>query len=69
MKVSENSRVPYICGPLTEVLKKDRSRVELFYEQIAGVCREILGVSPFVPHKYFGPVKHVDATPEQVDEV
>jgi len=60
-------KVPYICGPLTELPEEKQLLVKKFYEQIADVCQEIFGERAFVPHEHYDPQKHSSYTPAQVD--
>lgn len=62
------SKVPYICGPLTELPIETHEEVKELYGDIADVCREVLGIRAFVPHEHFDPIKHRDFTPADVDK-
>ena len=63
-----NDKVPYICGPLTELPDYEKNQVKGFYEMIADVCEEITGKRAFVPHEHYDPLKHADFSPKQVDD-
>ncbi len=60
-------RIPYVCGPLTELTPEDQAWVKPFYEAIADVCEEVFGQRAFVPHEHYDPIKHADFTPQDVD--
>lgn len=60
-------RVPYVCGPLTELSAFERKSARMFYERIASTCEKALGVRAFVPHEHYDPIRHPDAMPTEVD--
>lgn len=60
-------KIPYICGPIRELDENQRQRAFNFYEKIAAMCNETLGVVPFVPHLRFNP--NNDFSPKEIDEV
>lgn len=62
----DETQVPYVCGPLTDLMPEHRERVLPFYEKIGDLCEEILGVRAFVPHEHFDPVTNPNATPDEV---
>ena len=66
-KNSKVKKTAYVCGPLTELPPEIQGSVKSFYEKIADVCFEVLGVRAFVPHEHFDPIKHAQATPQDVD--
>ena len=57
----------YICGALTELPKEIRKKLEPMYRELADVCEKVLGMRAFVPHEHFGPIKHANYTPAEVD--
>ena len=61
-------KTAYVCGPLTELPLETQALVKKFYEEIADVCFEVLGIRAFVPHEHFDPIKHAKATPHDVDK-
>ncbi|MFA4998853.1 MAG: hypothetical protein WC514_02425 [Candidatus Paceibacterota bacterium] len=63
-----NDKVPYICGPLTELPLKRQISVKRFYESIANAWERKFGKRPFVPHEHYDPQKHAHYTPAQVYE-
>lgn len=65
--MNTNNKVPYICGPLTELSPTEQESVKLFYQRIADVCEKILKVRAFVPHEHYDPIKHASFTPQDVD--
>jgi len=66
MKI-DNEKSGYVCGPLTELPKREQEKAKLFYSSIAGICKKILGVRAFVPHEHYDPIKNSDYTPWDVD--
>jgi len=60
-------KVPYVCGPLTELPAEIQQQTKELYCKIADVCESSLGVRAFVPHEHYDPIKHADFTPWQVD--
>ncbi len=58
--------IPYVCGPLTDLLPKRRDEVLSFYESIGDLCEEVLGERAFIPHEHFDPVTNPIATPSEV---
>ena len=65
---TQDRKSVYVCGPLTELPAEQQERVKRFYERIADLCEEVLGVRAFVPHEHYDPVKHADYEPPQVDQ-
>ena len=61
-------KVPYICGPLTELKPTEQFAVKRFYEKIGDLCQNVNQVRAFVPHQYFDPILHADFTPTQIDK-
>jgi len=61
-------KVPYICGPLSELSPDDGKQTRALYELLADVCADVLGKRAFVPHEHFDPIKHASFTPADVDE-
>ncbi len=57
----------YICGPLTGLSAEKQESIKSFYEKIADICEEVIGVRAFVPHEHYDPVRHKSFTPEEVD--
>ena len=62
------TKIPYICGPLTELSSDEQKSVKLFYQHIADVCEKNLGIRAFVPHEHYDPIKHASFTPQDVDK-
>jgi len=62
-----SEKVPYICGPLTELPPDQQEAVKGFYARLADLCQEVLGARAFVPHEHFDPIKHADIPSRQVD--
>jgi hypothetical protein len=60
------AKVPYVCGPLTELSSSQQKSVKLFYQRIADVCEKINGARAFVPHEHYDPIKHISFTPQDV---
>lgn len=56
------NKVPYVCGPLTELLPDEQKSVKLFYQHIADVCEKAIGTRAFVPHEHYDPIKHASFT-------
>jgi hypothetical protein len=56
-------KVPYICGPLTELPPDEQTSVKLFYQHIADVCQKVIGVRAFVPHEHYDPIKNAGYSP------
>jgi hypothetical protein len=56
----ENDKVPYICGPLTELPYELKGPTRKFYESLADVCQEETGKRAFVPHEHYDPIKHAN---------
>jgi len=65
---NDDEKVPYICGPLTELSLEMREWVKPFYSQIADACGKIIGKRPFVPHEHYDPVEYPDFTPKEIDK-
>ena len=63
-----NKKKSYVSGPLTELSLEDQGIAKKFYERIADVCQQALGVRAFVPHEHYDPIKNASFTPQQVDE-
>lgn len=63
----ENSKIAYICGPLTDLPGQYQSGTKDFYSKIADVCEKITGLRGFVPHEHYDPIKFAHFTPEEVD--
>lgn len=61
-------KIPYVCGPLTELDLSLQVCVKLFYTKIANACEEILGRRAFVPHEHYDPIRHADFSPCDVDK-
>ncbi|MFZ6015835.1 MAG: hypothetical protein ACOYUZ_05820 [Patescibacteria group bacterium] len=59
-------KVPYICGPLTELDPEHRDWVKEFYVQLGDACLESIGVRGFVPHLVYDPIKNADAKDTEV---
>lgn len=68
MVSTKAQKVPYICGPLTELAPEEQERAKDLYTKIADLCEEILGIRGFVPHEHYDPIKHAHYTPRDVDE-
>lgn len=65
----KNDKIPYICGPLTELSVEIQESVKSFYVRIADVCKQIMGKRAFVPHERYDPIKYPDFSPAEVDRV
>jgi len=65
---NNDEKVPYICGPLTELPLEMQGWVRPFYSRIADVCQETIGKRPFVPHEHFDPIIHAKFLPREVYE-
>jgi hypothetical protein len=61
------TKIPYVCGPLTELAPDEQESVKLFYQHIADVCEKVIGIRAFVPHEHYDPVNHIVHTPQDVD--
>ncbi len=59
-------RVPYVCGPLTELPLDQQSIVKEFYRRIADVCEEVIGQRAFVPHEHYDPIQMPQFSTQQV---
>lgn len=64
---NNNTKIPYICSPLTELAPDKQEAAKLFFKNIADICKDILGFRAFVPHEHFDPIKHAQFTPQDVD--
>ena len=64
----DNQKVPYVCGPLTELTPERQVEVKKFYQDIADLCAKVLGARAFVPHEHYDPKIHASFTPREVDE-
>ncbi|SRR5258706_6380668 len=62
------AKVPYVCGPLTELSSDEQKSVKDFYQHIADVCEKTIGARAFVPHEHYDPIKHASYTPQDVDK-
>lgn len=62
------TKVPYVCGPLTELFPDEQKSVKQFYQHIADICEKTIGVRAFVPHEHYDPIKHAAYTPQDVDK-
>jgi len=60
-------KIPYVCGPLTELPAGVQERAKNFYVRIADLCEKETGERAFVPHERFDPVKHASFSPKEVD--
>ncbi len=60
-------KVPYVCGPLTDLPWYRRGSARKFYQDIAGLCERVIYKRAFVPHKHFDPITQPKFTPQQVD--
>jgi len=63
-----NQKIPYVCGPLTELPSERREEIKKFYVEIAEICREVFGVRAFVPHEQYDPKVHSQFSPKEVDD-
>jgi hypothetical protein len=66
--MSENGRIPYVCGPLTELPAEIQESVKRFYSRIGDVCLAETKKRAFVPHEHYDPVKHPYFSPIDVDK-
>lgn len=62
------NKIPYVCGPLTELPARTQQRVKDFYVSIADICKETIGKRAFVPHENFDPIRHENFSPRNVDK-
>lgn len=60
-------KVPYVCGPLTELPVEMQKLVKSFYSKIADLTEKITGIRGFVPHEHYDPIKHANYEPQEVD--
>ena len=60
-------KVPYVCGPLTELPPPIMDEVKRLYSRIGDLCQRVNGARAFVPHEHYDPILHADFTPTQVD--
>lgn len=67
IRARTDGKVPYVCGPLTELPPELATKARRFYEQIADVCEKALGRRAFVPHEHFDPITNPDPTPHEID--
>ena len=65
--MEKDSKIAYICGPLTELDPREKRRAKYFYDFLANLIEKITGKYPFVPHHYYDPKKHPNFSPSQVD--
>jgi len=65
----ENDKMPYICGPLTELSIEIQESAKSFYVRVADVCKQVMGKRAFVPHERYDPIKHPDFSPAEIDTV
>lgn len=49
-------KVPYVCGPITELPKKMREPARYFYVRIADLCEKEVGARAYVPHEHLDTV-------------
>jgi hypothetical protein len=63
----EKNKVPYICGPLIELILDIQEQTKAFYVKIADLCKKVIGKRAFVPHESYDPIKYPNFTPRQVD--
>lgn len=64
-----NRKIPYICGPLTELSADLRAEVKDLYTALGDICQEVLGARAFVPHENYDPIRHAHYTPQEIDQV
>lgn len=62
----KEGKVPYICGPLTELSEEMAEIARTLYLDIAGFTEIFLGQRAFVPHEHFDPLVNKNATAEEV---
>lgn len=61
----DKDKIPYVCGPLTELSKETGEQARAIYTAIAEITENILGKRAFVPHEHFDPLNS-NATSQQV---
>ena len=60
-------KIPYICGPLTELKPEIQADVKSFYTKLGTLCESLFGERAFVPHEHYDPIKNANFTPQEVD--
>lgn len=65
----KNNKIPYVCGPLTELPVETQKSVKSFYLHIADACKQVIGRRAFVPHERYDPIKYPDFSPAEIDRV
>jgi hypothetical protein len=61
------NKLPYVCGPLTELAPEEQAGAKKFYVRIADACERAIGTRAFVPHEHYDPDLHANFGPEDVD--
>lgn len=64
-EVKTDKKIPYVCGPLTELPADIGIKARAIYIAIANMTEEIFGVRAFVPHEHFDPLSS-PATSQEV---
>lgn len=64
----KNEKVPYICGPLTDLPSEEQESIKSFYKCLADICQKVTGKRAFVPHEHFDPIKHESFSSGDVDK-
>ena len=62
-------KIPYICGPLTDLPIEDHERIKGFYSRLGDACQEAIGVRAFVPHEHCDPIAFAHLTPTEIDRI
>lgn len=64
-------KIPYVCGPLTELPPHLQLEVKAFYSRIADLCEQLLGpdMRAFVPHEAYDPILHQKWAPGEIDAI
>lgn len=60
-------KVPYVCGPLTELPPPIMDEVKAFYSRIGDLIGQLSGHRAFVPHEHYDPIKFAHFTPTEID--
>ena len=64
--MKQQDKVPYICGPLTELSKELGDQARDIYLAIAEITRVVLDKRAFVPHEHYDPLVNINASPQEV---
>ena len=64
-----SKKIPYVCGPLTELPSDLMESIKNFYTEIGDLFKDLIGERAFVPHEHFDPIKFAHFTPKEIDNV